>query len=119
MDDVFHPFGRPDGDPDTGGHARLTGMIPGWNGALQKHRPDRAILQQIAAGTMPCGACACAKALSDNDRNAGRTRESERSGADIRQLRPAVPDRREIGRQWRHLAHVEAALDRIVKVRGA
>lgn len=119
MDDVFHPFGRPDGEQDTGGHTRLTGMIPGWNGALQKHRPDRAILQQIAACAMPCRACAFTKALFGNNRNADGPRESERSVADIRQLRPAVPDRREIGRQWRHLAHIEAAFDRIVKIRGA
>ena len=119
MDDVFHRFGRPDGEQDTGGHARLTGMIPGWNEALQKHRPDRGILQQIAAGAMPCRACAFACAVSESNRRAGRTRESERSDANIRQLGPAVPDRGEIGRQWRHLAHVEAALDRIVKVRGA
>ena len=119
MDDVFHPFGHPDGEQDTGGHARLTGMIPGWNEALQKHRPDRGILQQIAAGAMPCRAGAFTKALFGNDRNAGGPRESECSVADIRQLRPAVPDRGEIGRQRRHLAHVEAAFDRIVKIRGA
>lgn len=119
MDEVFHPFGPP--------MATRTPVVMHTAGrdearmewALRQHRPDRAILQQIAAGAMPCRVCALTKALSGNNRNADEPRESECSGADIRQLRPAVPDRGEIGRQRRHLAHVEAALDRIMKVRGA
>ena len=118
-EEVFHPFGPPMATRTPVAMHTAGRYEAGWNEALQKHRPDRAILQQIAASAMPCRAGAFTKTLSGNDRNAGRTRESERSGADIRQLRPAVPDRGEIGRQWRHLAHIEAALDRIVKIRGA
>ena len=119
MNEVFHPFGPPMAIRIPVAMHTAGRDDPRMEWALRQHRPDRAILQQIAADAMPCRAGAFTKTLSGNDRNAGRTRESERSGADIRQLRPAVPDRGEIGRQWWHLAHIEAAFDRIMKVRGA
>ena len=119
MNEVFHPFGPPMETRTPVAMPTAGRDEPRMEWALRKHRPDRAILQQIAAGAMPCRACAFACAVSESNRRAGRTRESERSDANIRQLGPAVPDRGEIGRQRRHLAHVEAALDRIMKVRGA
>ena len=124
MNEVFHPFGPPMETRTPVAMPTAGRDEPRMEWALRKHRPDRAILQQIAAGAMPCRACALTKALSGNNRNAdgpceSECSESECSGADIRQLRPAVPDRGEIGRQRRHLAHVETALNRIVKVRGA